>query len=58
MNGDLQNHPSLVMDSNPIMEAETLYVFGLHCLTWAAIIDKMVLVVDSVWDAFVEFWII
>ena len=42
---DLQDHPSLVMDSIPIVEVETLSVLGFRFdrrLTWAAMIDKMV----------------
>ena len=42
---NLQDHPSLVMDSIPIVEVETLSVLGFHFdrrLTWAAVIDKMV----------------
>ena len=40
-----QDHPSLVMDGIPIKEAEILSVLGFHfdrCLTWTAMIDKMV----------------
>ena len=46
---DLEDHPSLMMDGIPIMEAETLSVLGFHfgfhfdChLTWAAMIDKII----------------
>ena len=42
---DLQDHPSLVMDSVPIVEVETMSVLGFRFdrrLTWAAMIDKMV----------------
>ena len=42
---NLQDHPSLVMDSIPIVEVETLSALGFHFdhrLTWAAMIDKMV----------------
>ena len=56
----LKDHPSLVMDDIPIKEAETLSVLGFHFnrhLTWATMIDKIVHVVDSIWDVFKKLWI-
>jgi len=38
----LEDHPSLVMDGVPIKEAGALSVSGIHRLTLATMIDKMV----------------